>query len=199
MCDYDRVIPIQKAAVRMPVRSSIRRRRCLRTATIITPMAQSRKPSSGQNMARVESAGWLALAGSSSQKDANEVAAVSDAATGPRERQAFRPLRHDPVFFRVAPVHPSLRDHQCCDHQNEQRHVPLPASRTVSRSLKAIQLRRRPALRSEISDAENLEPKRYEGRCCRITPSMRDRFCLKRLCCFDRPRCIYIYCRTLNC
>src|SRR5277367_525912 len=45
---------------------------------------------------------------------------------GSRERQAFRPLRHDPVFFRVAPVQPRLRDYQCCDHQNEQRHVPLP-------------------------------------------------------------------------
>ena len=47
---YDRVTPIQKAAVKMPVRSSIRRRRFLRTATIITPLAQIRKPSSGQNM-----------------------------------------------------------------------------------------------------------------------------------------------------
>src|SRR5271155_2498278 len=50
---YDRVMPIQKAAVRMPVRSSIRRRRFLRTATIITPMAQSRKPSSGQKVAEL--------------------------------------------------------------------------------------------------------------------------------------------------
>ena len=50
---YDRVMPIQKAAVRMPVRSSMRRRRFLRTATIITPMAQSRKPSSGQKVAEL--------------------------------------------------------------------------------------------------------------------------------------------------
>ena len=60
---YDRVMPIQKAAVRMPVRSSIRRRRFLRTATIITPLAQIRKPSSGQNMEELKAL-LEALAGS---------------------------------------------------------------------------------------------------------------------------------------
>src|SRR5580658_8202186 len=88
--DYDSVMPIQKAAVRMPVSSSIKRRRFLRTATMITPMAQSRKPSSGQNMAELNVL-LEAFAGSCSQNDANDVAAVSDAATQPA---SARPLAH---------------------------------------------------------------------------------------------------------
>src|SRR5580658_4525798 len=37
----------------------------------------------------------------------------------------------------------------------------------------------------------DLEPKRHEGRCCRITPSVRSRLCLQRPCCFDRPCCFH--------
>src|ERR1700689_5436764 len=44
--DYDREMAIQKAAVRMPVSRSIRRRDYLRTPTMLPPMAQSRKPNS---------------------------------------------------------------------------------------------------------------------------------------------------------
>ena len=43
------VMPIQKTAVSRPVSTSIRRKRFLRTAMTITAMAESRKPSSGQN------------------------------------------------------------------------------------------------------------------------------------------------------
>src|SRR5271155_2340044 len=96
--NYERVMPIQKAAVRMPVRSSIRRRRCFRTATMTTPMAQSRKPNSGQNIAEL-SLPLAALAGSSSQKDANEVAAVSDAATAPASAKPFAHSGTTQSFF----------------------------------------------------------------------------------------------------
>jgi len=144
-------MPIQNAAVSTPVRSSIRRRRFLRTATIITPMAQSKKPNSGQNIAELNLS-LEALAGSCNQKDANEVAAVSDAATQPASAKPFAHSGTTQSFF------VSRQSSQVCATTNaatiktNSATSPSPSTYHCC-SLKTSQRRRRFALRSENSVA----------------------------------------------
>src|ERR1700722_6672149 len=104
---YDIVMPIQNAAVSTPVRSSIRRRRFLRTATTMTAMPQSRKPSSGQNNRALKTVLECAAL-SVSQDEAYDAAAVSEAAIAPA---SAIPLAHSGITqFRLA----SRQSNQVC-------------------------------------------------------------------------------------
>jgi hypothetical protein len=86
---YDEsVMPSQKAAISNNVRTSRTRKRFLRTAKMMTAMVQSRNPSSGQKNPEPNPSP-LELAAPSSQKEANEVAAVSIATTAPASAMPF--------------------------------------------------------------------------------------------------------------